>query len=153
MTWPPAASTNLPMVLASGPAREAPSPKSKAALDFALAALRVGDIAGAELRLRDILLADPFNADALAKLAEIAVEQGRIEDATVLLRKAVTADPQPERRLELIAHLQRFEPWPGIGAEREQPGGVAKHELDLENDLRRHVNSCAVEPRRPADPQ
>ena len=96
------------MVLASGSAREAASSKSKAALDFALAALRAGDVAGAELRLRDILLADPFNADALAKLAEIAVEQRRIEDATVLLRKAVTADPRPERRLELIAHLQRF---------------------------------------------
>lgn len=96
------------MVLASGPAREGPSNRSKAALDFALAALRAGDIAGAELRLRDILRADPFNADALAKLAEIAVEQRRIEDAVVLLRKAVTADPNPERRLELIAHLQRF---------------------------------------------
>jgi tetratricopeptide (TPR) repeat protein len=96
------------MVFANGPAREGPSRRSKAALDFALAALRAGDIAGAELRLRDILVADPFNADALAKLAEIAVEQRRIEDAVVLLRKAVTADPSPERRLELIAHLQRF---------------------------------------------
>jgi tetratricopeptide (TPR) repeat protein len=96
------------MVLASGPAREAASHKSKAMLDFAMAALRAGDVAGAELRLRDVLLADPFNATALAKLAEIAVEQRRIEDATVLLRKAVTADPSPERRLELIAHLQRF---------------------------------------------
>jgi tetratricopeptide (TPR) repeat protein len=96
------------MVLASGPAREGASHKSRALLDFALAALRVGDVAGAELRLRDVLLADPFNATALAKLAEIAVEQRRIEDATVLLRKAVTADPTPERRLELIGHLQRF---------------------------------------------
>lgn len=96
------------MVLASGPTREGASHKSKALLDFAMAALRAGDVAGAEMRLRDILLADPFNADALAKLAEIAVEQRRIEDATVLLRKAVTADPNPERRFELIAHLQRF---------------------------------------------
>ena len=96
------------MVLASGPAREAASHKSKAMLDFALGALRAGDIAGAELRLRDVLLVDPFNATALAKLAEIAVEQRRIEEATVLLRKAVTADPSPERRLDLIAHLQRF---------------------------------------------
>lgn len=96
------------MVLVSGPAREGPFPKSKAALDLAFAALRAGDVTGAELRLRDILLADPFNADALAKLAEIASDQGRIEDATVLLRKAVTADPIPERRLDLIAHLQRF---------------------------------------------
>jgi tetratricopeptide (TPR) repeat protein len=96
------------MVLASGPARAAASHKSKVALDFAVAALRAGDIAGAELRLHDILLADPHDANAIAKLAEIAVEQRRIEDATVLLRRAVTADPTPERRLELIAHLQRF---------------------------------------------
>ena len=60
------------MVLASGPGREVASHKSRVALDFAIAALRAGDIAGAELRLRDSLLADPFNADALAKLAEIA---------------------------------------------------------------------------------
>jgi len=76
------------MVLASGRAREAASHKSKVAFDFAMAALRAGDVAGAELRLRDSLAADPFNADALAKLAEIAADQGRIEDATVLLRKA-----------------------------------------------------------------
>ena len=123
------------MVLASGPAREAPSPKSKAALDFALAALRAGDIAGAELRLRDILLADPFNADALAKLAEIAVEQGRIEDATVLLRKAVTADPQPERRLELIAHLQRF----------AGPGLVLREIDELPVDVRERFEVRAME--------
>jgi len=95
------------MVL-SRPGAPGPSDKSKVALDFAVAALRAGDIGGAELRLRDVLLADPRNADALSKLAEIAVDQRRIEDATVLLRKAVSADPRPERRLELIAHLQRF---------------------------------------------
>ena len=119
------------MVLASGPAREAASHKSKAMLDFALGALRAGDIAGAELRLRDILLADPFNATALAKLAEIAVEQRRIEDATVLLRKAITADPDPERRLELIAHLQRFA-GPGLVLNelQELPAEVrARHEV------------------------
>ena len=46
------------MVLASGPARQAPSQKLNAALDFALASLRAGDLAGAEFRLRDILIAD-----------------------------------------------------------------------------------------------
>src|SRR4051812_34383294 len=114
------------MVLASGPAREGAAHKSKALLDFAFAALRAGDVAGAELRLRDVLLADPFNATALAKLAEIAVEQRRIEDATVLLRKAVTADPTPERRLELIAHLQRF----------AGPGLVLKELQELPQEVR-----------------
>ena len=123
------------MVLANGPAGAAASPKSKAALDFALAALRVGDVAGAELRLRDILLADPFNADALAKMAEIAVEQRRIEDATVLLRKAVTADPRPERRLELIGHLQRF----------AGPALVMRELLELPADVRERFEVKAIE--------
>lgn len=123
------------MVLASGRTREAASQKSKVALDFALAALRAGDVTGAELRLRDALLADPFNADALAKLAEIAVDQGRIEDATVLLRKAVTAAPSPERRLDLIAHLQRF----------AGPGLVLKEIEDLPADVRARFAVKAME--------
>src|SRR4051794_9927563 len=84
------------------------SNRSKAALDLAVATLRAGDVAGAEMRLRDIVNADPSNADALAKLAEIAAEQRRIEEATVLLRRAVAADPSPDRRIELIEHLRRF---------------------------------------------
>jgi len=123
------------MVLASGRAREAASHKSKVALDFALAALRAGDVAGAELRLRDSLVADPFNADALAKLAEIAVEQRRIEDATVLLRKAVTADPNPERRLELINHLQRF----------AGPGLVLRELEELPAEVRQRHEVRAIE--------
>lgn len=123
------------MVLATGPAREGASHKSKAMLDFALAALRVGDVAGAEMRLRDILIADPFNADAISKLAEIAVDQRRIEDATVLLRKAVTADPNPERRLELIAHLQRF----------AGPGLVLNELQELPQEVRNRFEVKAIE--------
>jgi len=123
------------MVLARGPEREVASHKSKVALDFAIAALRAGDIAGAEMRLRDSLLADPFNADALAKLAEIAVEQRRIEDAAVLLRKAVTADPVPERRLELIAHLQRF----------SGPALVLKELHELPAEVRERFEVKAIE--------
>jgi len=123
------------MVLAGGSAREAAFHKSKVALDFALAALRAGDVAGAELRLRDSLLADPFNADALTKLAEIAADQGRIEDATVLLRKAVTSDPAPERRLELIAHLQRF----------AGPGLVVREIEELPADVRGRFEVQAME--------
>ena len=82
--------------------------RSKAALDLAVATLRAGDVAGAEMRLRDILAADPGNADALSKLAEIAGEQRRVEEATVLLRRAAAADPSPDRRVELIEHLRRF---------------------------------------------
>src|SRR6478672_918804 len=123
------------MTILSGSARERASHKSKAMLDFAIAALRAGDVAGAELRLRDVLLADPFNADALATLAEIAVEQRRIEDATVLLRKAVTADPRPERRLDLIAHLQRF----------AGPGLVLRELQELPADVRERFEVKAIE--------
>jgi len=77
------ASTNRLMVLANSPARDAASHRSKVALDFAIAALHAGDVAAAELRPRDSLLADPLNADALTTLAEIAVQQGRIEDGAV----------------------------------------------------------------------
>src|SRR5258705_9514184 len=108
LTRQPGASTSRRMVLASGRTREAASHKSKVALDFALAALRAGDVAGAELRLRDALLADPFNADALVKLAEIAVEQRRLQDPTLLMRKAVTACPNPDRRPPVIYQLPSF---------------------------------------------
>lgn len=77
------------------------------ALDFASAALRVGDRIKAQMLLRDRLAEDPSDADALTKLAELAVEDRRIEEATVLLRRAVEADPDPERRVVLIAHLQK----------------------------------------------
>lgn len=90
----------------SGPASAAG--KSNVALDFALAALRSGDVAGAEMRLRDRLFEHPADADALALLAEIATDQRRVEEATVLLRRAVAADPSPDRRVALVLHLQRF---------------------------------------------
>ena len=57
--------------------------------------------------LQDRLLVDPLDADALTKLAEIAAEDKRFEEATVLLRRAVEADPDPSRRLALIVHLQK----------------------------------------------
>jgi Tfp pilus assembly protein PilF len=123
------------MVILSGPARAGASHKSKVALDFAVAARRAGDVAGAELRLRDILRDDPLNADALSQLAEIAVDKRRIEDATILLRRAVTADPTPERRLELIAHLQRF----------TGPALVMKELRELPAEVRQRHDVKAIE--------
>jgi tetratricopeptide (TPR) repeat protein len=85
--------------------RDAGSAKSKVALDFASAALRSGNRLKAQMLLRDRLAEDPKDADALTVLAQIAAEDRQIEDATVLLRRAVSADPRPERRLALIEHL------------------------------------------------
>jgi tetratricopeptide (TPR) repeat protein len=81
--------------------------RSRIALDFASAALRAGDRIKAQMLLRDRLAEAPSDADVLAKLAEIAAEDRRIEEATVLLRRAVEADPDPERRVALITHLQK----------------------------------------------
>ena len=83
------------------------SAKSKVALDFASVALRAGDRVKAQMLLRDRLAEDPNDAVALTKLAEIVAEDKRIEEATVLLRRAADADPNPERRIALISHLHQ----------------------------------------------
>lgn len=87
--------------------KDASSARSKVALQFASAALRSGDRVKAQMLLRDRLAEDPMDANAMSVLAQIAVDDRRIEDATVLLRRAVSADPRPERRLALIEHLQK----------------------------------------------
>jgi tetratricopeptide (TPR) repeat protein len=82
--------------------------KSKLVLEQATAALQAGDSADAERLLRKHLLEQPRDAAALAKLAELAVAQRHVEQATVLLRRAAGADPSPQRLMALINHLQKF---------------------------------------------
>jgi len=82
--------------------------QSKLVIDFANAALNGGDVAEAERLLRDHLFKAPNDANALAKLAEIAVSYRRVEEATLLLRRAADADPRLPRYLALIDHLQNF---------------------------------------------
>jgi tetratricopeptide (TPR) repeat protein len=85
------------------------TPKRQAAsIELAAAALRDGNPALARQMLQDRLLNDPMDSDALAKLAEIATAERHIEEATILLRRAVAADPSPPRRMALVMHLQRF---------------------------------------------
>ena len=55
--------------------------QSKLVLDFAGAALRGGDVIEAQRLLRDHLLKAPIDANALCKLAEIATDQRRFEEA------------------------------------------------------------------------
>jgi tetratricopeptide (TPR) repeat protein len=76
--------------------------------NLAAAALRSGNVAGARQMLHDLVAEDPGDADALQMLAEIAVADGALEQATVLLRRAVAADPSTRRRIALVLHLQRF---------------------------------------------
>lgn len=79
--------------------------EARATMARALAALRTGDWTEAETTLRLHLLAQPGDAAALAKLAEIMLGLGRMDEATLVLRRAATAEPTLPRRLALIRHL------------------------------------------------
>ena len=57
------------------------------------AAMRAGNFVQARQMLQDRLAQDPDDADALEKLAEIAASQRSIEEATILLQRAVAVDP------------------------------------------------------------
>jgi tetratricopeptide (TPR) repeat protein len=80
--------------------------RSRLAVEQAIAALRVGDAIDAENILRRHLLEQPHDAEALARLAGIAIEQRRMDEATVLLRRAAGAEPSADRRMALVNHLQ-----------------------------------------------
>ena len=87
--------------------------KSKLVIEQATASLQAGDRGDAERLLRKHLVEQPKDAAVLTKLADLAMDAGQVEEATVLLRRAVGADPTPSRRVMLIRHLQHF-----VGAEQ-----------------------------------
>jgi tetratricopeptide (TPR) repeat protein len=77
-------------------------------MEQAVAALRAGDPIDAERTLRKHLLSDPTDGGALTKLAEVLIDQRRINEATILLRQAVGLKPSPARRLAMVHHLNGF---------------------------------------------
>ena len=81
--------------------------QSKLAIDFATAALRSGDLIEAERLLRGHLVKAPYDANVLAKLAEVVERDGRVEQATLLLRRAADAEPSGARYVTLLRHLWR----------------------------------------------
>ena len=83
---------------------------SRALLSLAATAMRGGNIGQARQMLQDHLLQSPNDADALEMLAEIAASQRSTEEATILLRRALAADPSVNRRMALIFHLQKSAP-------------------------------------------
>ena len=87
----------------ANPAAEAA--RSKLALEQSVLALRMGDVAEAQRVLRERLLAAPGDADALAKLAEIERDQGRLDEAVVLLGRAVHAAPGAAQLRLMLADL------------------------------------------------
>ena len=107
-----------------------PAPaKSKLILEQVTAALHVGDRGDAERLLRGHLLDQPRDADALTKLAWLIMGEQRIEEVTMLLRRAAEAKPTNDQQMALICHLHRF-----VGA---QPtlGEIAKLPETARNDL------------------
>lgn len=82
--------------------------KSKLAIEQAVAALRAGDRIDAQRTLHQRLAKAPNDAAALTMLANFAIEDRRIEEATTLLRRAAGADPTPERQMALVRHAQVY---------------------------------------------
>lgn len=82
--------------------------RSKLVLEQATIALHSGDRGDAERLLRKHLLEQPQDAMALAKLAELAISERHVEEATMLLRRAAAADPSAARLMALIWHLQFY---------------------------------------------
>lgn len=95
-----------------------------ASMGLVIAAMRAGNFAQARLMLQDRLAKNPNDADALEKLAEIAASQRSIEEATMLLQKAIAVDPSVQRRLALIAHLQRNSPAMALAEIEQLPQAV-----------------------------
>ena len=82
-------------------------------------------------RLRERLAAGAMPAPAaLELLAEIAAGQRSVEEATMLLQQAVAIDPSVQRRLALIAHLEKSAPGLAL-AEVEQLPQAARDEHEI----------------------
>jgi len=75
------------------------------AIEQANIAIRTGDLLEAKQRLRQLVTEQPFNATALGKLAQIATNEQRMDEATILFRRAANAEPNCHRHLMLLHHL------------------------------------------------
>jgi len=94
------------------------------------AAIRTGNLVQARQMLQDRLAKNPNDADALEKLAEIAASQRSVEEATMLLQRAVAIDPSVQRRLALIAHLEKNAPALAL-AELEQLPQAVRDDFEI----------------------
>src|SRR5918997_6291710 len=115
--------------------RKPAMPKSRAVLNRAVAALRGGNVGQARMMLLDRLAVDPTDANALTKLAEIAVDEGLSDQATIFLRRAADADPSPQLRIALVRHLHKY----------GSPGMVLKEIDDLTPALRAQTEIMKIE--------
>lgn len=120
------------LVIHNGIFAPRPGPdRSRLAIEQATAALALGDPLDAERVLRSRLLEQPGDADALAKLAEIAIGQHRLEEAALLLRRAAEADPSLPLRMALVSHLLTLG-GPAVALEEvEASPGPIRHAFDI----------------------
>jgi len=104
---------------------------SRLILEQATQALQAGDRGDAERLLRKHLLEQPRDAAVLTKLAELVMGELRIEEATMLLRRAAEADAKAERRFALIYHLHRHIGAPSTLEEIGKLPGVLRTDLQV----------------------
>ena len=105
--------------------------QNSVSVGLAAEALRSGNVIQARQMLNERIAQYPHDADALQLLAEVARVQQSIEEATFLLRRAVAADPKPERRIALILHLKRNGGHALALAEIEQLPDAVRNSFDL----------------------
>jgi tetratricopeptide (TPR) repeat protein len=105
--------------------------RAKLAFEQAAIAVRAGDLLEAKQRVRELLLEQPGNAKALAWLAEMALNDQRSEDATILLRQAASADPAIDRQLSLIKHLHAVAGPVAALAEIERLPGSVRQDVSV----------------------
>ena len=106
------------------------SRQSQALLGLVNAALRSGNVVYARQMLQDRIAQNPEDADALDKLAEIAASERSVEEATILLRRAMAIDPSVDRRMALIFHLKRTAPALALKELEELPQAT-RDEMDV----------------------
>ena len=126
---PAATSRSVHLVLRSPQSGQPAS--SRPVVEFASAELRTGNLIGARQALLNWLAGHPADADVLAKLAEIAMNQKSNEEATLLLQRAVAADPSTRHRVTLIEHLLRSSNPALALTEIEQLPQAARAELQM----------------------
>lgn len=106
--------------------------RSKLALEQAVIALRLGDVADAQRVLRERLLTAPDDVEALAKLAEIVRDQGQADEAAVLLGRAIRGAPNaPGLRMMLARIFQDRGELQRALEELQQIGEPARSSLDV----------------------
>ena len=85
--------------------------------------------------LHDRLVEDPDDAYALTLLAEVAVDEGHYDQATVFLRRAASADPSPPFQIALVRHMHKY----------GSPGMVLKEIDDLAPAVRSQTAIMGIE--------